>query len=252
MFWIIVLIWLVLVLCHQSGPTKPRTDQPVGDGEPMLENHVSARPVRHPCYRYRPDTVEGIAERAPQFLMVLATECFQFAGVCAWEILKGLGVLCVGIWWALVWSYLVSSDLLGKAWRKFNDFCRDQIDPNWVTDQKLEETQAAISSYRKSLETYRTVRVQQIEDQKLLAEAKQVAMVLEIAKAERFGQEQLALLTQELTQLVAYADWQHLSQTGVVSFCPHCGKKVLLAKKSANKIVKCPYRECRGRIKVTV
>jgi len=249
MIWIILRIWLLLVLCRQSGP---KTNQPVGDGEPRLESHASERPERNPYYRYRPDALEGIGERAPQFLIVLATECFQIAGVCAWEIVKGLGVLCVGIWWASVWLSLFASGLLEKGWQKFNNFCRDQIDPNWAMDQELEEIQAEIGLYRKSLETYRTVRVQQIEEQKLLAEAKQVAMAVEIEKAERFGQEQLALLTQELTGLVATAEWQHLSATSKAYFCPHCGKKVFLRKKAANKVVKCPYRECHGRIKVTI
>ena len=246
MIWIIVLLWLIFVLCRQSGP---KTNQPVGDGERRLE---SPAPVRNPYYRYRPDTIEGIGERAPQFLMVLATECFQIAGVCAWEILKGLGVLCVGIWWTLVWLSVVSLDLLGRAWQKFNNFCRDQIDPNWVMDQELEEIQAAISLYRKSLETHRTVRVQQIEEQKLLAEAKQVAMVLEIEKAERFGQEQLALLIRELTELVASTEKQYLFEKSTVYTCPHCGKRLVFKKNYANKVVKCPYRGCRGRIKVTV
>jgi DNA-directed RNA polymerase subunit RPC12/RpoP len=76
--------------------------------------------------------------------------------------------------------------------------------------------------------------------------------ILEIGRLERFSQEQIALLKKQLCRLITLAEWQYLSETTKVYHCPHCGKTILLKKQSANKVVKCPYKECRKRIKVSV
>jgi len=249
MIWIILLICLVFALGPRSGP---KTKQPVGDAEPLLETYAFQKPIRNPYYRHKPDTLEGIGERTPHFLGVLASELFQLTTVCIWQIAKGLGALCVAIWWAVVWLSLVSWSLLRKGWQKFNDFCRDQIDPNWAIDQKTEEVQTEIDKQKRAFESYRKEMTKRIgEGHRLrVSQLQQVSSTLE--ETERFGKEQLALLTQELSSLIAFAEWQYLSETNKAYHCPHCGRKVFLTKKAANKVVKCPYRECRGRIKVSV
>ena len=114
------------------------------------------------------------------------------------------------------------------------------------------QAQEAIAFQQSEVQSYRQETIRKIEDQKELAQAKQIALASEIEKLERLRQEQLDLLAEQFTELSAWAEGECHKQHLVASHCPHCGKKVLLARKAANKIVKCPYRECRGRIKVSV
>lgn len=252
MIWILVVICLIYLVCR---PSRFEAHGPVGSGEPSLERHAAERPVRNLYHRpsNQPEAaLIGVVEKFSYFMGVLIREVTPILKVILVETLIGLGWLAVEIGWGLLWLFLATEKVLGIGWRRFDSFCRDQIDPNWKIDQMEAQAQAEMNLHKANYQSYRQETIKKIEEQKELAEAKQIALAWEIEEMERFSQEQLGLLAEQFAALSEWAEGELHKQQMVASHCPHCGKKVFLARKAANKIVKCPYRDCRGRIKVSV
>ena len=137
---------------------------------------------------------------------------------------------------------LLSRVLWKKGWQKFDKltYPEREFDREW---DKIQEV-------TRRFETYRMVMIWKVEDHHHWKRIQIHQRVLEVQQIERFSHKQLALLTKKLAQLVTAAERQYLSETSKVYSCPHCGRRLLLTKKAANTVVKCPYRACHRRIKV--
>lgn len=108
-------------------------------------------------------------------------------------------------------------------------------------EQELDELRQAKTEMPQRIEECRRSMIAQIHQR-----------VLEVERVEQFSQEQLALLKKQLSELITLAEWQYRFGANKAYQCPHCGQRIFINKKAANKIVKCPYRDCRGRIKVSI
>ena len=128
--------------------------------------------------------------------------------------------------------------------------------PLFVVDEDLEcKFDLTAEAWREAqieLGIHRQRMVRKVEGYRSLMTA-HLRQVFAATRADIFRQERLVeLATRELDTIIKEAERQRRLekyQPRVYS-CPHCGQRLLLKKGAANKIVRCPYRECRCRIKV--
>ena len=161
------------------------------------------------------------------------------------EVIGFLLLVLIGIIGAIgafiVWLFFELSKVFKILWQKFTDFCY----PNREIFEEIDKIKAIAQNF----ETYRKEKLENIDAQRRTKIFQINEVALEAETEEIFNNQQLTEFDRELTQLVVYMEWQILSQTSQSHPCPHCSRKILVTKKAANKVVKCPY--CRGRIKVT-
>ena len=155
-------------------------------------------------------------------------------------------VLCglIGIAGVLIVWLFVGLKIVFKAlWQKYTNFCY----PYREIFQEIEK----IKTIAQDFENYRKDELEKTKAQcqRKIFQINEIA--LEAETEEVFNSQQLTAFEQELTKLIEYMDWQLLSQNSQSHVCPHCNRKILVRKKAVNKVVKCPYRECRGKIKVS-
>ena len=128
------------------------------------------------------------------------------------------------------------------------------LELNEELEHKFDLTAETSRRVRAELDSHRTRMIRKVDEYRSLITAR-LQRLLAVARVERLRHAGLVeMARRELDEIINDAATRRRTetyQTHIYS-CPHCGGRLLLKERAANKIVKCPYPGCRCRFKVSL